>query len=73
MITDKQNAERPFLDIADTRHNLGHEIVSGLPVLHTNSESDIICNLFGIGKSTVMKKISFSRGNKPFYFSKCKS
>ena len=60
MITDKQNAKHPFLDITNTRHNLGHEIVLGLSVLHTISECDITSNLFGIGKSTVVKKISFS-------------
>ena len=61
MITDKQTAKHPFLDIKGIRNNLGHEIASCLPVLHAISGCDTTSKLFGIGKSTVMnKKKSFS-------------
>ena len=59
MITDKQNAKHPFLDITDIKHNLGHEIASCLPGLHAISGCDTTSKLFGIGKSTVMKKNIF--------------
>ena len=57
MITDKQNAKYPCLDIQAIRSKLGEEIAPILPVLHAISGCDTTSKLFGIGKSTVMNKI----------------
>lgn len=56
MITDKQNAKNKCLDIKAIRIKLGEEISPILPVLHAISGCDTTSKLFGIGKSTVMKK-----------------
>ena len=56
MITEKQNAKHPCLDIKDIRNNLGDECAQYLPVIHAMSSCDTTSKPFGIGKGTIMKK-----------------
>ena len=56
MITGKENAKHPCLDIKDIRNNLGDECAPYLPVIHAMSGCDTTSKPFGIGKLTIMKK-----------------
>ena len=56
MITEKQNAKHHCLDINAIRSKLGDECAQWLPAIHAMSGCDTTSKLFGIGKSTVMKK-----------------
>ena len=56
LLTEKQNAKHPCLDIIAIRSKLGDECSQYLPVIHAMSGCDTTSKLYGIGKSTVMKK-----------------
>jgi hypothetical protein len=56
MVTEKQNAKHPCLDINAIRDKLGDEYARFLPVLHAISGCDTTSKLYGIGKVTVLKK-----------------
>ena len=67
MITEKRNAKHPILDIKSIRDKLGNDCAKCLPVIHAISGCDTTSKLFGIGKSTVMRKsISISKEASPF-------
>ena len=56
MVTDKQNAKNPCLDIKAIKSKLGNDIAKYLPVLHAISGCDTTSKPFNIGKIGVMKK-----------------
>ena len=58
MVTDKTNAKYSCLDIKAIRNKLGDECAKYLPVLHAISGCDTTSKLYGIGKPTMMNKIS---------------
>ena len=67
MITEKTNSKHPILDIKSIRDKLGNDCAKCLPVIHAISGCDTTSKLFGIGKSTVMRKsISISKEASPF-------
>ena len=56
MITEKQNAKHPILDMKTIRSNLGDECTKFLPVVHAMRGCDTTSELYGIGKGTAMTK-----------------
>ena len=56
MVTEKQNAKHPWLDINAIRDKIGEEYAQFLPVLHAISGCDTTSMLYGIGKIKVLKK-----------------
>ena len=58
LITEKQNAKHPCLDIIAIRSKLCDKCSQYISVIHAMSGCDTTSKLYGIGKSTVMKKIN---------------
>ena len=56
MVTDKQNAINPCLDIKAIRSKLDDDFAKCLPVLHAMSGCDTTSRPFSIGKITTLKK-----------------
>ena len=58
LLTEKQNAKHPCLDIIAINSKLCDECYQYISVIHAMSGCDNTSKLYGIGKSTVMKKIN---------------
>ena len=58
MVTEKEKAKNPCININAIRAKLGDEYAKFLPVLHAISGCDTTSQLHGIGKITVLKKHS---------------
>ena len=56
MVTDKQNAKNPCLDIKAIKSKLDNDCAEYLPVLHAISGCDTTSRPFNIGKTTVWNK-----------------